>query len=187
MPRQVFEPVSETSANPQLRPSVQALMSKLRTISVLKAKPDNAEFILNDLMYQFFYDEKKRPQALFRMMMRANSLWRMALGANDFASVTQMSYENGAMATDGQMVESASHEAPDVPPEVAAKSTEFLLADALESQILKEGVSTIISNHRLVNLHTQLCTCGREPEDHSTHVRIRIWRFLKNEFTTKEV
>ena len=66
--------------NPRMRPAVDALMSKMRAISILQDHPENVEAVINDMVHWYFMKEEKRPWYLFQLMMKINYLWGMALG-----------------------------------------------------------------------------------------------------------
>ena len=66
--------------NPRMRPAVDALMSKMRNLSVLQNDPAVVEALINDMIHWYFVHEEKRPWYLFQLMMKTNYRWGMVLG-----------------------------------------------------------------------------------------------------------
>ena len=152
-----------------MRPQTQALITKLRSMKTM-AEPGTAEEVIWDIAFQQLYD-KKQEVRLAKIASRLQSLWVSMRGNEDLFG-------------------------PPEPPTLEAAASLPLVEDAgdrpgidLESSALKDSVRSQIMLHKLnkqiTGMGTCICACGREYAgfvEWSIHVRIRIWRVMKDEF-----
>ncbi len=193
----------EDHPDPRMRPSVDRLLSKLRNLSQLKDHPDVAEFVLGDLTYRFFVFEQARPQALFRMLMRMENQWRIALGAMWMAAQQGPVYEGeaGIPLADLDQVTHIQQAEVDGVAQVLMNGRLYVAKEVVD-EMLKEASESVakplfdpndheskVALYKLIDKHmwdpTYLCcACGKEfSEGHETemwasHLRTRIVRFL---------
>jgi hypothetical protein len=197
--------MSELNPDPKMRPSVDALQSKLKQMSMLQNKPEAVTLVIGDLAYHYLYREQPRPAHLWSLMTRMMNLWQMA---------TQSTLPND---TNINMLVAAGQ---DVPEGVAhqlsyrfihdqqiwhcACGEDFYSAEKYQAHVkpaasagdspsLKEmleanqvGMKQIIWKHvptaRGINVD---CSCSRQfahEEAWADHVRIRVQRYLNNQF-----
>ena len=145
-----------------MRPQTQALLSKLRKLSVM-AEPGTANEVIYDIAWHFLYSKKQEAQ-LGHIAARLQFLWISLRKDEDIFGTPQPIYE---------------------------EPTEAHIAGGpdLESQAMKDSVKSTIMLHKLnkqmTGMGTCICACGREYDgfvEWSNHVRIRIWHVMKNEF-----
>jgi hypothetical protein len=188
-----------------MRPSVDKLLYKLRGLSNLKNNPDNVEYVIHDLTYQFFMREAARPQHLFRTMIRTEALWRMALNASGVSTQfgpTDIVDRRPAEVSDDTMLANAVEvpELPITPDEVLIPATggnaEAALGGAVSppaepgidwtSKELKDAVGHAIEMHFPTWSHRGVtCSCHRSYSgraEWANHARIHVWRVMRDEF-----
>lgn len=182
MPRR-NEPIwYEAAPDPRNRPSVDMLITKLRKMSNLQNKPEAVQFVINDLLDHYFVQEERRPARLW---------WIMESAMYKFMSITGKSFPNAEMMVAGGAeppdmllatpdgIVMVDHKTEDDPVDPATQRQ--LLLSSAET---KAGVAHVIEQH-VYRYASNECNCGRPYPTHAEwakHVRIRIWRYLEDEF-----
>lgn len=148
-----------------MRPQTQALIDKLRKITIL-AEPGTAEEVIYDIAKRQLYD-KKQEVRLANIAQRLQHLWISMRGSEDIYGVPEPTPE------------------PTPAPEPGLGGDRPSLD--LETPELKKTIKEVIWSHAIAG-HKGLmiqCGCNREfaaDEEWANHVRIRVWRALKAEF-----
>lgn len=185
---------SEENPDPSMKPSVDALSHKLRQMSMLKQQPDTVEYVIHDMLHWFFIREKARPSSLFRILMRVELLWRMALRADAAQDIVG---EGAAFVEDEAMITAASkmpedrlrRMGPDIDIVGGEKGFPVITSSIIYDARMVEPVdmaqqSVIDTIAEAVEAHQwqpgSLCTCGKTYSPR--HVAIRVKRRLVNEF-----
>lgn len=149
------------------RPQVQALISKLRKMEMMK-QPGTAEEVIYDIAYTQLYSAKQEVR-MAKIAARLTHMWVGMRGNEDI-------YGPPEPQNLGQ-VEALS-------PVATAPSGGDSPSIDLDNKQLKDQVQHTIENHRLDFPHG-LCGCNRSfatEEEWARHLRIRIWNVMKNEF-----
>jgi hypothetical protein len=60
-----------------MQPSTEKLVVKLREMKLLQEHPERVEWVIKDLLYTYFYREKKRPESLRFIINSAMHLYDM--------------------------------------------------------------------------------------------------------------
>lgn len=176
MPRRREPLFYEAAPDPRNRPSVDMLITKLRKMSNLQNKPEAVQLVIDDMMHHYFIDEEPRPARL----------WQLAISAMyKFMMITGQSFPNREHLVAGgvepeQLGGIAGNEFGDSP----AADTAAKPSVDLDDEELKKGVAHVIMQHRYLYTSNE-CSCGRPYPTHAEwakHVRIRIWRYLQDEF-----
>ena len=180
-----------SNPNPRMRPSVDALLTKLRTMKLLnypdtdKTDPSVIHLLADDLIHHHFVREGKIDDVFYHLQ-RVHRYW--------FAMVNE--YKKSAKPWDPEWegeqipmmetIDAAS--TPAEPPEItAAEYREEDFKDFLLPQ--RGGIEAIILKHMpefLGKGKEITCDCERVFYDENAwakHLRIRIEKYLLNEFT----
>lgn len=187
----------EDNADPRMRPSVDHLVYQLRKHKALVNHPDAVGFVIKDLSHRFFVRDDQRPdliwEAMRDLMFHFEHLMPPA-GPDGFDWVEEK------MDTDSNEVTVLPQDHVQKFQELA-KDAVFGLTPAgdspevvsagrvvmFDNQFMKDGIAGVIVRHRgfEYTYGKMRCACQKffsSPEEWAKHVRIRIWRFFKNEF-----
>lgn len=205
-------PMSESDGDPSRRPSVDLLLHKLKNLKTLKGHPDAVLFIIRNLVHKFFIEEEKRPAHLwtlinydmyaFQGLMGGGIVHRNDKAMNQFAGENGLALGNaihnaieGYLTVDGSLGEAPPGENQNR----NSKSASLLVLEEVKQErgeasgdrtviledALADEVERIIFKHRQVLGKVGICGCGRNVKDDigwAHHIRIRIWRYMQNEF-----
>jgi hypothetical protein len=72
---------SEEHPQPHMRPSISALITKLKRLNSLKDHPDAVVYVIEQLAHYSFVHERLRPQQAFQAMQSLFRTWERALGS----------------------------------------------------------------------------------------------------------
>jgi hypothetical protein len=177
-----------------MRPQVQALLTKLRSMKTVQ-EPGAAEEIIYDLAWTQLY-QKKQEVRLANIAGRLTLLWTSMrqnedlFGPPEPQTIEQVkllpeSVDAPAVWVGNHGLAIGGNVGEPMPPinYVPLASAEPPSID-LDSKPLKLLTQNVIEDHYLDFPHG-LCTCGRSyptTAEWAAHVRLRIWRVLKNEF-----
>lgn len=186
MSRGKYHQMHEKHGDPAMRPSVEALRSKLRKMSMLQDQPDAVVFIINDMMRYYFVDQQSRPWELHRLAGIALLQLQIVLGIRleeefvDDQLPLGLLPDNPIVADPGNGLsdpDGSADSAGDSPP---FDWNDFFLMHRIGAQkIIEDHVPNFIGGMRL------RCRCGRIYEDQPAwayHARVRMWRYLMNDF-----
>lgn len=170
---------TNSSTNPRMRPAVDALISKLRTLNALQ-EPQAAATVADDIIYQQLFQKGPHPELLFSLQLKLNSYWTRALTAAsmpgdrelDARERRQLESAQKSISRDDEMEKSS------LPPEESFKLT----------QEVARAVERIISHHEYSpylqdGVSVPICSCGKEfdfREEWIRHVRLNVWKVIKN-------
>jgi KaiC/GvpD/RAD55 family RecA-like ATPase len=171
---------AEDNPNPRFKPSVQAVMNKLRQLKVFE-DPHSAALIIDDLIYRHLLCKQGQPNQLYYLLMQVYSYWGRSLNLqeNQKREHTQNPATRDAVQEILSLGDLYSKEDP--PQEVEKPVLD------LEDKELKKRARSAIEEHEYApymtkGINVPRCTCGREfefREQWSNHVRSLIWKELK--------
>jgi hypothetical protein len=165
-----------------MRPSVMALVQKLREMKTLRHPNGNVDsavvhLIADDLIHHYFVREGKIDD-VFTHLVRINSYWRRLMG------------DHGLDEMIG--TEDTAFPYPDQLPLPVAPDTHYSVLDKIGSKESRAGVEHLIYRHYPKMKPALLgfeCGCGKifnSREEWATHLRIRIYRYMEDVFAPDE-
>lgn len=198
-----LEPMSESNSDPRRRPSVDLLITKLRNLSTLKGHPDAVLLVIRDLVHEFYVAEAKRPAHLWHLIDYNMYVFLGLMGGgivtrNDQHMIQfarEPMFPQGSLPREGVSLGEApqgdtENRISEMAPLLVLRKDEKERGEALGINLtdpaIMRGVEDIMTKH---TFELDNCGCGRPTDnlkDWSRHVRIRIWRYLKNEFKGDE-
>lgn len=180
MSRASIPPMTNDNSSPYLNLRVDALLSKLYSMSFLQS-PRFQMYLIDRLISKWFPNS---PRELFEIMMKAEYKWRLALNA-------PYDVENDRMSSS---VVGYSEQHDDPPKGVPTYEQGYndgwrALQEKSLGDDAKKAIQDILITHRLKKSASgrMVCACNRGSDDvadWSVHVRIRILNYLKNEFVS---
>ena len=164
--------------NPGMRPAVDALRSKLRKLPSLD-DPRAAELVIDDMIY-FRFVRQPHPRSLWYIMQQATSYWTSLLGFEEARQLEWVQNEFGRADDLEKVSLPPQGESSDLPPPVGSDwntsvtrgNAEYVIGEHEYDPYMKKGINV------------PRCTCGKEfefREQWIKHVRIKIWRAIKDE------
>lgn len=199
-----YDKMHEKHGNPRMRPSVDMLISKMRKMSMLQDKPDAVLEVIHDMMYTYFVKRQQRPWELHRLTGMALLELQMLIGnleenklpsgpdvviLSQLAEIAQTTTgsESLSLKVTETGVGTGGNAQAQLWPSGNASSQAENTKEFFKDQNRKEGVQKVIEDHvpNFIGGMRLRCKCSRIYEDQpewANHLRIRIWRYLLNEF-----